>query len=321
MTQSVADILRHTNRTLFSFEVLPPLKGKGIGRVFDTIDTLMPFNPAFIEVTTHRSEFVYHEVAPGQFVRKKDYLRPGTVAVASAIKQKYDIPVVPHLICSGTTQEETENELIDLSFFDIMDIFLLRGDKSKQDNRFIPEKGGLSHASELCHQINEFNKGSLLFGEAHSMLDGKRPFTYGVAAYPEKHEEAMSLQMDIEMLKRKVDMGAGYIITQMFFDNRKFLSFVERCRKSGITVPIIPGLKPISTLNHCTMLPRVFHIDFPSRLVRQLAKCETNANVKQTGIEWATRQCEELKAAGVPCLHFYSMNAAESIARIMENLQ
>lgn len=317
MAQSVTDILSNTQETLFSFEVLPPVKGKSMEQIYSTIDRLMQFNPAFIEVTTHRSDFAYREVRPGQYVRVEDRLRPGTVAVASAIKQKYGIPVVPHIICSGNTQQESENELIDLAFFDIFDLLVLRGDKSKMDNRFIAKEGGLRYASELCEQVNRFNEGQMLFGDEHDMLANKRSFTYGVAGYPEKHDEAMSLNADLDALKRKVDMGAGYIVTQMFFDNNKYFDFCERCVKAGINVPIVPGLKPLGTMNHLTMLPRTFHIDFPDNLVAMLTPCRTNDDVKKVGVEWAVRQCEELKAAHVPSLHFYTMNAAATIEKIM----
>lgn len=320
MRQSVTDILKNTSKTLFSFEVLPPLKGKSIEQIYKTIDRLMPFHPAFIEVTTHRSDYSYREVAPGQYVRIEDRLRPGTVAVSCAIKQKYNVPVVPHIICSGNTRQEIENELIDLAFFYIYDLIVLRGDKSKADNRFIPKDGGWSYASELCGQINEFNAGRLLFGDSHDMLKDGRRFSYGVAGYPEKHDEAMSLQADMDALKKKVDMGAGYIVTQMFFDNRKYFSFLDRCQKAGIDIPIVPGLKPIGTLNHCTMLPRTFHIDFPDRLVGKLQRCETNDDVKKVGIEWAIRQCQELRDAGASCLHFYTMNAAAAIETIMKDV-
>lgn len=320
MAQSVADILKNTKETLFSFEVLPPVKGKSIEQIFQTIDGLMEFNPAFIEVTTHRSDYVYKEIAPGQFVRVEDRLRPGSVAVACAIKQRYGVPVVPHIICSGNTRQETENELIDLAFFDIFDLLVLRGDKSKSDNRFIPKEGGLRFASELCEQISNFNNGKLAYGDEHNMLQGKRPFTFGVAGYPEKHEEAMSMNIEIDVVKKKVDAGASYIVTQMFFDNSRFFDFRERCTKAGINVPIVPGLKPIGTLNHCSMLPRTFHIDFPDQLVARLQGCKENADVKQVGIEWATSQCIELKKEGVPCLHFYTMNAATAISNIMKGV-
>ncbi|MBQ7238482.1 MAG: methylenetetrahydrofolate reductase [Bacteroidales bacterium] len=316
---SVSEILQKTDKTLFSFEVLPPLRGKSIDQIYKTVDKLMPFHPAFIEITTHRSDFVYKEVAPGQFKRVEERVRPGTVAIAYAIKQKYGLPVVPHMICSGYSQQETENELLDLAFLGLTDLLVLRGDKSKQDSRFIPKEGGLKYASELCEQVNAFNEGHLLFGESHELCR-EQPFSYGVAGYPEKHEEAMSQSADMRALKRKVDLGAGYIVTQMFFDNQKYFDFVQRCREAGITVPIVPGLKPLSTMNHCTMLPRTFHIDFPDELVQKLEKCATNEDVKQVGIEWCVRQCQELKEHDVPSLHFYSMNAAAQIETILNLL-
>lgn len=324
MTMTVTDILKNTNETLFSFEVLPPLRGKSIEQIYSAIDMLMPWNPAFIEVTTHRSDFTYREVAPGTFKRVEERLRPGTVAIAYAIKQKYNLPVVPHIICSGYSQQETEYELLDLAFLGIHDLIVLRGDKSKQDSRFIPKEGGLRYASELCEQVNRFNNGELLYGEHHELFGTTEPqnlkFTYGVAGYPEKHEEAMSLDADMRALKRKVDLGAGYIVTQMFFDNQKYFDFVKRCREAGINVPIVPGLKPLGTMNHLTMLPRTFHIDFPDELVQKLEKCSSNADVKQVGIEWAIKQCRELREHEAPSLHFYTMNAATSIATIMSQL-
>ena len=316
---SVTEILKNASDTLFSFEVLPPLRGKSIDQIYTTIDRLMPFNPAFIEITTHRSDYVYKELTPGQFTRVEERLRPGTVAIAYAIKTRYNVPVVPHLICSGYSQQETEYELLDLSFLDMRDLLVLRGDKSKQDSRFIPKEGGLRYASELCEQVNNFNQGHLLFGEHHE-LSADKPFSYGVAGYPEKHDEAMNPAADLRALKRKVDLGAGYIVTQMFFDNRKFFDFEKRCREAGINVPIVPGLKPLGTLNHCTMLPRTFHIDFPEKLVQKLEKCRTNEDVKEVGVEWAIRQCRELRDHGVPSLHFYTMNAAAQIEKIMKSL-
>ncbi|MCF0198739.1 MAG: methylenetetrahydrofolate reductase [Bacteroidaceae bacterium] len=316
---SVSELLQTTKTTLFSFEILPPLRGRSISQIYDTIDTLMQFNPAFIEVTTHRSDFAYRETSSGVFMRVEERLRPGTVAVACAIKQRYGVPVVPHIICSGYTQQETEYELIDLSFFDIFDLLVLRGDKAKQDNRFIPKEGGLRFANELCEQINRFNDGHLLYGDQHNIITS-RPFTYGVAGYPEKHEEAMSMQADIDALKRKVDAGAGYIVTQMFYDNRKYFDYCECLAKAGIHVPVVPGIKPLGTLNHLTMLPRTFHIDFPDTLVKQLQHCRTNDEVRRVGIEWGIQQCQELKAAGAPSLHFYTMNAASAIAEIMREV-
>lgn len=317
---SVAELLSTTDKTLFSFEVLPPLRGKNIESIFHTIDRLIRFQPAFIEVTTHRSDYTFREVTPGQYQRIEERLRPGTAAVAFAIKQRYGVPVVPHIICSGNTRLETEYELIDYAFLDMTDLLVLRGDKAKQDTRFMPKPGGCTYASELCQQINEFNAGRLLYGDTHDMLQGRR-FSYAVAGYPEKHEEAMSLATDLDALKQKIDLGAGYIVTQMFYDNRRFFDFVDRCRAAGINVPIVPGLKPIGTLNHRTTLPRIFHIDFPDALASLLMRCETNDDVRKVGIEWGVRQCQELREAGMPCLHFYTMNAAAAIETIMEELQ
>ena len=318
-TMSVTDILKNTQETLFSFEVLPPLRGKSIDQIYGAIDRLMPFNHAFIEVTTHRSDYTYKEVAPGQYQRVEERLRPGTVAIAYAIKQKYNLPVVPHIICSGYTQQETEYELLDLAFLDMRDLIILRGDKSKQDSRFIPKEGGLRYASELCEQVNRFNEGKLIFGEDHELCKD-RPFTYGVAGYPEKHDEAMSFAADLRALKHKVELGAGYIVTQMFFDNQKYFDFVDKCREAGINVPIVPGIKPLATLNHCTMLPRTFHIDFPEELVEMLEKCSSNEDVKKVGTEWCIRQCRELREHEAPSLHFYTMNAAAQIETVMRSL-
>ena len=317
---SVAEILAGTEKTLFSFEILPPLRGKNADQIFGTIDRLMKFDPAFIEVTTHRSDFTYREIEPGKYQRVEERLRPGTAAVAYAIKQKYGVPVVPHLICSGNTTQETEYELIDFVFLGMYDLLVLRGDKSKQDSKFIPKEGGLSFATELCEQVNAFNEGKLLYGDTHDMLQGRK-FNYGVAGYPEKHVEAMNARADLDILKKKIDLGAQYVVTQMFFDNNKYFDFVDRCRAAGINVPIVPGLKPIGSLNHCTMLPRTFHIDFPDELVSMLEKCTSNDDARKVGIEWGIRQCEELKAAKVPSLHFYTMNAASSIEAIMTNLK
>ncbi len=316
---SVADILNNTKETLFSFEVLPPLRGKSIEQIYATIDRLMEFHPAFIEVTTHRSDYTYKEVEPGQYKRVEERLRPGTVAIAYAIKQRYGVPVVPHVICSGYSQQETEYELMDLSFLDMKDLLVLRGDKSKQDSRFVPKEGGLRYASELCEQINRFNGGHLLYGEQREIAE-ERPFSYGVAGYPEKHEEAMSMAADLRALKRKVELGAGYVVTQMFFDNKKYFRFTERCREAGINVPIVPGLKPLGTLNHLTTLPRTFRVDFPDELVEKLERCETNQDARAVGTEWCIKQCRELMEKGVPCLHFYTMNASAQVCEIMKEL-
>ena len=316
---SVAELLSKTDKTLFSFEVLPPLRGRNMDQLYSTIDRLMKFDPAFIEVTTHRSDYTYREVEPGRTIRVEERLRPGTAAVAYAIKQRYGIPVVPHLICSGNTQQETEYELIDFSFLGIFDLLVLRGDKSKLDDHFIPKEGGLSYASELCAQVGDFNAGKLLYGDQHDMLQG-HSFTYGVAGYPEKHSESLSLEQDIDILKKKVDLGARYVVTQMFFDNAKYFEYVDRCRAAGINVPIVPGLKPLGSMTQLTLLPKIFHIDFPGDLAAMLSRCTNNDDVRKVGIEWGIRQCSELKAAGVPSLHFYTMNVFSSIEAIMQNI-
>lgn len=316
---SVAELLSKTDKTLFSFEVLPPLRGRNMDQLYSTIDRLMKFDPAFIEVTTHRSDYTYREVEPGRTIRVEERLRPGTAAVAYAIKQRYGIPVVPHLICSGNTQQETEYELIDFSFLGIFDLLVLRGDKSKLDDHFIPKEGGLSYASELCAQVGDFNAGKLLYGDPHDMLQG-RSFSYGVAGYPEKHSESLSIEQDIDILKKKVDLGARYVVTQMFFDNAKYFEYVDRCRAAGINVPIVPGLKPLGSMTQLTLLPKIFHIDFPGDLSAMLSKCTSNDDVRKVGIEWGIRQCSELKAAGVPSLHFYTMNVFSSIEAIMQNI-
>lgn len=310
---NIAQFLAAEHPTAFSFEVLPPIRGKSIDQVFRSIDRLMPFNPAYINITTHRSEVVYREVSEGVFQRTFERRRPGTVAIAAALKGRYGIPAVPHIICSGFSKAEIENELIDLSYLGITNLLLLRGDRAKGENRFVPETDGHSHAVELCHQVEDFNRGVMLDGEEHEPLNR---FSYGVAGYPEKHEEAMNLDIDIEYLKAKIDAGAQYVVTQMFFDNSKYFSFVERCRKAGIEVPIIPGIKPLTSLTQQALLPKTFHIDLPMELATELRRCHSNDDVKALGVEWAVQQARELKAAAVPSIHFYSMNAAASVEAI-----
>lgn len=300
--------------TAFSFEVLPPLRGKSIDTVYRTIDRLMPFSPVSVNITTHRAETIYSEQSDGRFERLHVQGRPGTVAIAAAIKGRYGIKTVPHIICSGFTTAETEAELIDLSYLGISNLLLLRGDRPRGENKFTPMPGGHSHAIELCRQVNDFNNGKLLGDVRCEALS--TPFTYGVAGYPEKHEEAMNLETDIENVVRKVEAGASYIVTQMFFDNSKYFDFVQRLRNAGVTVPVIPGIKPLTTLGHRSLLPKTFHIDFPDDLAKELERCQTNDDVKQVGTEWGIHQCLELKNAHVPCIHFYSMNAATLVENI-----
>lgn len=308
---SVVDFLNSDHKTAFSFEVLPPVRGKSIDLLYKSIDMLMPFNPSYINITTHRTDVVYRDAGNGMFRREFERTRPGTVAVAAALKGRYGIPSVPHVICSGFSRSELENELIDLSYLDITDILVLRGDRAKGVDRTPAEH---DHAIDLCRQVNDFNDGLMLSGLQTEPL--RHRFTYGVAGYPEKHEEAQNLDIDIENLKAKVDAGARYVVTQMFFDNRHYFSFVEKCRKAGIMVPVIPGLKPLSSLKQMTLLPKTFHIDLPMELTRELQKCKTNDDVKLLGIEWTAQQVKELKEANVPSIHFYSMNVAASIVEI-----
>lgn len=304
---------QHTD---FSFEVLPPLRGKGLTSVYNTIDRLMPYNPVCVNITTHRAETVYNELPNGTYQKLSVRNRPGTVAIAAAIQERYNIRTIPHIICSGFSASEIESELVDLSYLGITDLLLLRGDRAKGDNRFIATPGGYEHATELCKQVNDFNNGILLGGMQTEPL--ATPFSFGVAGYPEKHDEAMNLDTDIAHLKAKVAMGAKRIVTQMFFDNSKYFAFVDRLRSEGITIPIIPGIKPLTTLNHCTMLPRTFHIDFPQELANEFEKCSSNDDVKALGVEWGIQQVRELKEAGVPIVHFYTMNAAYSTELIIK---
>jgi methylenetetrahydrofolate reductase (NADPH) len=310
--------LIHTDqtRTDFSFEVLPPLKGNGTAALFRTIDTLKEFGPKYINITTHRSEYVYTERPDGSFDRQRIRRRPGTVAVASAIRQKYDIKVVPHVVCSGATQEDIEYMLLDLQFLGLHDVLLLRGDKAPDEKVFTPVPGGYSHTTELIEQVNKFNAGH--FADGSPIRQPGVPFSYGVACYPEKHEEAPNLEFDLQILLRKQQMGASYAITQLFFDNRKYFSFVERARALGITIPIIPGIKPLAKLSQFSVVPKTFHVDLPEALSREAEKCRTDAEMQQLGVEWGIAQCRELIAAGVPSIHFYTVSAVESIRQIAE---
>lgn len=311
----VTDLIASNGKTGFSFEVLPPLKGRGISQLFRNIDVLKEFNPLYINITTHRSEMVYKNTPDGLYQKVSERSRPGTVAVAAAIQQKYGIPAVPHIICSGFSRIETEYALIDLNFLGITNILLLRGDKAKHENRFIPNDNGYSHATELQIQVNEFNRGYFIDGTKMDIVTGE-PFSYGVAGYPEKHEEAPNIDIDIQYARQKIDNGAEYIVTQMFFDNQKYYEFVDRCRKAGINVPIIAGLKPITTMNQLNLLPKVFHVDLPMELATELMKCKSDADAKQVGVEWCKMQAADLIAHNIPSIHFYSLNATKSVEQV-----
>ncbi len=301
-------------KTTFSFEILPPLKGNSIYKVFKTIDALREFEPKNINITSHHSEYVYLPQPDGSHRRVAVVKRPGTVAVAAAIQNRYGITAVPHIICSGFTKEETEYALLDLNFLGITNLFLLRGDSKPTATPNDPNVRVNIHATDLQEQVNAFNRGEGLDG---THIDGiETPFIYGMACYPEKHEEAPNMASDIRYAKMKVDAGASYLVTQMFFDNSKYFEFVDRCREAGITVPIIPGIKPIVLMNQLNVLPRVFRVDLPEPLSNALEKCRTNDEVKEVGVEWSIAQCRELIARGVPSLHFYTLFATESVRRV-----
>lgn len=310
----VIDLIKSTEKTAFSFEVLPPLKGTGIEKLYQTIDALREFDPKYINITTHRSEYIYQELGDGLYQRKRIRRRPGTVAVAAAIQNHYGITVVPHILCSGFSREVTEYVLLDLQFLGITDLLILRGDKAKHENVFVPEPGGYSHALELQQQINDFNQG--VFVDGSPIKAPVHKFSYGVACYPEKHEEAPNIDQDIYWLKKKVEAGAEYAVTQLFYDNQKYFDFVERVRKEGIQIPIIPGIKPFSKLSQLTVVPKTFKVDLPQELAQEALKCQTDEQAKALGIEWCINQCKELIAHGVPSIHFYTVGATDSVRQV-----
>jgi len=316
---SVTEIInRHTRDRQFSFEVLPPLKGTGTERLFADIDKLAELEPAFINITTHHSEFVYRELEGGKFERSRVRRRPGTIAIAAAIQQHYNIPVQPHVICSGATVEDIEYELIDLQFLGIHDLLLLRGDKAKEDSRFTPTPGGHAHTTELIRQVQRFNEG--FFADGTPIKNPGRRFDFGVACYPEKHEEAPNLERDMQYLKEKQDLGAQYAVTQLFFDNQKYYDFVERARQMGITIPIIPGIKPMAKLSQLTVVPKTFHCDIPEALASEIVKCKTDEDARQLGIEWTTEQCRDLYQHGIRDIHFYTVSAVDSVVEVTRRL-
>ena len=314
----VTEHLKKAKQTLFSFEILPPLKGTSIQSIYDSLDPLMEFNPPFIDVTYHREEYVYKKREDGLLERRSVRKRPGTVGICSAIMNKYQVDTVPHIICGGFSKEETENALIDLDFLGVDNVLVLRGDPIKNETYFTAELDGHQFASELLGQVKEMNNGVYLDEELKN--SAPTDFCIGVAGYPEKHFEAPNMRSDIHFLKKKVEAGADYIVTQMFFDNQKYFDFVERCRKNDINVPIIPGLKPIATKNQLTLLPQRFYLNLPEQLVEQLIKCKNNDAVRQVGVEWAIQQCRELIDFGVPCLHFYTMGKSDNVQKIVGSL-
>lgn len=309
----VIDFINNSTKPVFSFEILPPLKGNSIQKVYHVIDKLREFDPKYINITSHHSEVMYKTLEDGSVKKTTIRKRPGSVAVAAAIQNKYGIQAVPHIICKGFTKEETEYALIDLNFLGIANLLLLRGDSKGLE---IPKEQlplYNDHATDLQQQVNLFNQGIALDGSKIEGID--TPFSYGMACYPEKHEEAPNMESDIAYAKEKVRQGADYLVTQMFFDNSKYYAFVERCRAEGITVPIIPGVKPIVLKNQLTVLPRVFRSDIPEPLAGELFKCQSDEDAKAVGVEWCIAQCKDLIAHGVPGIHFYTLMASDSVQK------
>ena len=316
---NVIDILNDNSRPNgFSIEVLPPLKGNGTGALFRNLDKMCEMKPLYVNITTHHSEYVYRELENGNYERQRIRRRPGTIAIAAAIQKRYGVMVIPHVICSGATAEDIEYELIDLQFLDINNVLLLRGDKAKDDKTFKPVSGGYAHPTDLITQVNRFNEGFFIDGTP--IKHPGEPFHYGVAAYPEKHEEAPNIDMDMAYLKLKQDMGADYAVTQLFYDNRKYFDFVKRARAMGITIPIVPGIKPFAKRSQLTMVPKTFHCDMPQELAAEAMKCKTDDDARALGIEWTVNQCRELFAAGVKDIHFYTVSAVDSVVEVAQQL-
>ena len=311
----VTDNIRKAGgKTLFSFEIIPPKKGKNIQELYDNIDPLMEFEPPFIDVTTSREEHIYVKKQDGLLERKITRMRPGTVGICAAIKHKYNVDTVPHVLCGGFTKEETEYLLVDCHYLGIENVMALRGDAMSHQKYFEATSGGHPYACDLVRQINNLNAGKYLHDVANA--DDKSDFCIGVAGYPEKHLEAPSFESDLRRLKEKVEAGADYVVTQMFFDNSKFFAFVEAAKEAGINVPIIPGIKPIAVKRHLQLLPQVFKIDLPQDLINEVEKCESNKDVRQVGVEWCIQQSKELMDYGVPVLHYYSMGKSSNIEQI-----
>jgi methylenetetrahydrofolate reductase (NADPH) len=307
-----------SDKTLFSFEVLPPLKGKSIDSLYNAIDPLMEFNPAFVDVTYHREEYIERPRKDGGYDKISTKKRPGTVAICAAIMNKYKVEAVPHLICGGFSKDETENALIDLAFLGIENVLALRGDNLKNERNFVPEKDGNGNSLDLIRQIGDMNSGVYLDQELQNATETN--FCIGAAGYPEKHLDAANMQSDLKFLKRKVDAGAEFITTQMFFDNKKYFEYIDLCREAGIHVPIIPGIKPITKKIHLRALPSIFNMDIPEPLASELHDAKDDAAARQIGIEWCIQQCKELKAANVPALHFYTMSFSSATKDVVSQI-
>ncbi|HPH86402.1 MAG TPA: methylenetetrahydrofolate reductase [NAD(P)H] [Ferruginibacter sp.] len=314
----VIDHINQSSGTLISFEILPPLKGKGIQSLYNHLDPLMEFKPSFINVTYHRSEHVFKKKSDGTFEKVVVRKRPGTESICASIMNKYNVDTVPHLICGGFGINETEDALINLNYLGIDNVLVLRGDAAKNESGFEPEPGGHQYAIDLLKQVRNLNAGIYLEEDLKNTSQTK--FCIGVAGYPEKHFEAPNMESDLKYLKAKVDAGADYIVTQMFFDNAKYFAFVNACREIGITVPIIPGLKPVYTRKQLTVLPKTFHIDLPTSLSDEMARCKTDLDVEKVGTEWMLQQSKELKKAGVPVLHYYTLGRPHIVANVVKEL-
>ncbi len=314
----VIDHINQAKETLVSFEILPPLKGKGISAIYGHLDPLMELKPAYINVTYHRSEHIFKKKTDGSFEKVVIRKRPGTEAICASIMNKYNVDTVPHLICGGFTLQDTEDALLTLSYLGIDNVLVLRGDAAKNETSFDPEPGGHKYAIDLLKQVINLNKGVYLEEELKGTSN--TTFCAGVAGYPEKHFEAPNMQTDLQNLKKKVDAGADYIVTQMFFDNNKFFAFEKACREIGITVPIIPGLKPVTSKKQLTIIPRTFHVDLPSELSAEILKCKTDEEVERIGEQWLLMQSRELKKAGVPVLHYYTLGKPHVVVNVVRNL-
>jgi methylenetetrahydrofolate reductase (NADPH) len=314
----ITEYIQQASKTLFSFEILPPLKGQSLKELCEGIEPLMEFKPPFVDVTYHREEFIYKKHPNGLLEKISTKKRPGTVGICAALMNRFQVEAVPHLLCGGFTREETENALIDLNFIGVQNILALRGDAPKTEGKFIPEPDGHAYTKDLVKQILGMNQGKYLHEETETGFH--TDFCVGVAGYPEKHFEAPNLKSDLKYLKEKVDAGAEYIVTQMFFDNQKFFDFTRKVREMGINIPIIPGIKPITTLSQISILPRTFFLDLPDELMDELEKCKTNAEVKEVGIRWAIQQSKELVQHGVPVLHYYTMSKADATYRIAKEV-
>jgi len=314
---TVTELINKNDKTAFSFEILPPMKGNNIEKVYNIIDKLIEFDPQYINITTHHSEYLDQEMPDGTVKRINIRKRPGSVAIAASIQHKYNVMAVPHMICKGFSQDETEYALIDLNFLHVHNLLLLRGDtKRLAPEQMYPNKN--EYATDLQKQVNNFNEGIAVDGTTFEK--NLTPFSYGMACYPEIHEDAPSMESDIHYMKQKADNGAEYFVTQMFFDNQKYFSFVDKCRKEGITQPIIPGVKPIVLMSQLEVLPRIFRSSIPDELAVELRKCKTDEEAKEVGVEWGIKQCKELMEYGVPSLHFYSLLATDSVRRIAKEI-